>query len=146
MRILGFDYPDDCFYFLEQDMWCRPLDDGRMRVGVSAFGVHLSGDFYMCRPKRAGTAVGQGQTLGIVELSKSIVTVKTPVSGMIEEVNPLLEDTPELIHQDPYGRGWLVVIAADRWQQDLPQLAHGATLAAAATARMRLENIDFPED
>lgn len=143
MRILGFEYPEHRFYLLEHDMWCKELDDGRMQVGVSAFGVYLSGDFFMCRPKPAGTVVEQGRTLGVVELSKAIVTVKTPVSGTIAEVNPLLADTPELIHQDPYGRGWLATIAPNRWLQDLRQLAHGAALEAAARARMRLENIDF---
>jgi glycine cleavage system H protein len=146
VRILGFDYPEDCFYFLEHDMWCRMLADGRMQVGVTAFGVCLSGDFFMCRPKAPGTAVEQGRTLGVVELSKSIVTVKTPVSGTIVEVNPLLADTPEIIHQDPYGRGWLVAIAPNRWLQDLQQLAHGAGLESAAVARMRLENMTFPPE
>lgn len=144
MQILGFDYPDEGFYLLERDMWCRPLADGRLQVGVTSFGIHLSGDFFMCRPKPVGTTVEQGQTLGVAELSKSVVTVKTPVSGTISEINPLLDDTPEIIHQDPYGRGWLVAITPSRWAQDLPQLAHGSDLQAAATARMRLENIQFP--
>ena len=144
MQILGFDYPDEGSYLLERDMWCRPLPDGRLQVGVTTFGIHLSGDFFMCRPKPVGTLVEQGQTLGVAELSKSVVTIKTPVSGTISEINPLLDDTPEIIHQDPYGRGWLVAITPGRWAQDLPQLAHGPGLESAATARMRLENIKFP--
>ncbi|WP_411886590.1 glycine cleavage system protein H [Polaromonas sp. YR568] len=144
MQILGFDYPDECFYLLERDMWCRPLADGRLQVGVTSFGIHLSGDFFMCRPKPVGTTTGQGETLAVAELSKSVVAIKTPVSGAISEINPLLEDTPEIIHQDPYGQGWLVTITPNRWEQDLPQLAHGPQLEAAATARMRLENIKFP--
>jgi glycine cleavage system H protein len=144
MQILGFEYPEAYFYFLEHDMWCCPQEDGTIRVGVSGFGVHLSGDFFMCRPKAPGTVLVQGQTLGVVELSKSIVTVKTPVSGTVVTVNPLLQDMPELIHLDPYERGWLVDIAPDRWEQDLLQLAHGFVLEAAASVRMRLESMQFP--
>lgn len=143
MHILGFDYPDDCYFDLENDMWCRDLGDGRMQVGVSAFGVKISGNyFYMCRPKPVGTVVEQGKTMGVVELSKTVVTIKTPVSGTVVEINPVLEDTPERINQDPYGAGWISVIAANDWEADRARLAHGAALVEAAERRMRLEPVD----
>lgn len=139
MDIEGFAYPADGFYLLEHDMWCRPCGGGRMEVGVTPFGVHLSGDFYMCRAKPVGAVLAQGETVAVAELSKSVVAIKSPLSGEVVEVNPLLEDQPELVHLDPCGRGWLVRIAPARWQEDLPQLAHGEGLAAAARARMALE-------
>lgn len=146
MKVLGFDYPDALHYWLERDLWCQPLPDGRVRVGVTAFGIHLSGDFYMARPKPVGTALRQGQTLAVVELSKSIVAIKTPVSGVVCEVNPLLEDTPEVIHQDPYGAGWLACLTPTHWAEDLAALSHGEALAQAATQRMRLEPVAFPQE
>lgn len=146
MRILGFDYPDDCWFDLEHDMWCRLLTDARVQVGITAFGTHLSDDIYMCRPKSKGTALEQGQTVAVAELSKMVVAIKTPLSGVIAEVNPLLEDTPEVINKDPYGQGWLVCIQPDRWEQDAHNLAHGATLATLAEARMRRERMDFPSE
>lgn len=143
MLILGFDYPDDCYFDLEHDMWCRALGDGRYQVGVSAFGVKISGNyFYMCRPKSVGTELEQGKTMGVVELSKTVVTIKTPVSGTVVEINELLEDKPELIHQDPYGQGWILTIQASDWERDRTQLAHGATLPELAERRMRLEPVD----
>lgn len=146
MKILGFDYPDELYYWLERDMWCRRLDDGRVQVGVSAFGIHISGDFFMCRPKPVGTELEQGQTVAVAELSKSVVAIKSPVSGIVCEVNPLLEDKPELVHRDPYGQGWLVCIQPSRWADDVLNLSFGPALAAAASRRMRLENLDFSED
>jgi len=143
MHILGFDYPDDCYFDLENDMWCRDVGDGRMQVGVSAFGVQISGNyFYMCRPKPVATLVEQGKTMGVVELSKTVVTIRTPVSGTVVETNPALEDTPELINQDPYGAGWICVIQPSDWERDRVRLAHGADLAEAAERRMRLEPVD----
>jgi len=143
MRILGFDYPDDCYFDLENDMWCRAAGDGRYQVGVSAFGVTISGNhFYMCRPKPVGTALEQGKTMGVVELSKTVVTIKTPLSGTVVEINAALEDKPELIHQDPYGQGWIAVIEASDWERDRAQLAHGAALAELAGRRMQREPID----
>lgn len=143
MQILGYDYPDDCYFDLENDMWCRDVGDGRMQVGVSAFGVKISGNyFYMCRPKSVGTEVEQGKTMGVVELSKTVVTIKTPVSGTVVGINEALEDTPELINQDPYGAGWICVIQPSKREDDLARLAHGEALPAQAERRMRLEPVD----
>ncbi len=144
MNLLGFEFPDERFYFLERDMWAAPLPDGRVRVGITTFGVHLSGNFFMCRPKEPGTSVEQGATLAVAELNKSVVTIKTPVSGTVDSVNPLLVDTPEIIERDPYGQGWLVTLNPTRWEQDLTQLAYGTTLRQAMQDRMQLENLDDP--
>lgn len=143
MIILGYDYPDDCYFDLEHDMWCRELGDGRMQIGVSAFGVKISGNyFYMCRPKSVGTEIEQGKTMGVVELSKTVVTIKSPVSGVVVDINAALEDKPELINQDPYGAGWIAVIQASNWEHDRAQLAHGTALVELAERRMRLEPVD----
>ncbi|NML46616.1 glycine cleavage system protein H [Ramlibacter sp. G-1-2-2] len=141
MDVLGFAWPEDCFHFLSHDMWCRPWGDGCMEVGVSAFGVHLSGDFYMCRPKPVGTRVTQGETLAVAELSKCVVAIKSPLTGEVSAVNPLLAETPEVVHLDPFGRGWLVRIAVSRWDADRPQLAHGGGLEAAVRARVQMEDL-----
>lgn len=145
MDILGFSYPDELYYWLERDMWAQRLGDGSVRVGITAFGVHISGAFFMCRPKPVGTVLEQGQTVAVVELNKSVVTVKTPVAGTVREINPLLEAEPELIEKDPYGRGWLVTLEPTGWAGDVPLLHHGAALADAATRRMMRENLDFSE-
>lgn|SRR5690606_10679667 len=137
MEILGFDYPDDAWFLLEEDVWCRPAEDGSLVVGVTAFGIHLAGDFYMCRPKAAGTELAQGEPVAVAELSKSVVAIRSPVSGRVVEANPLLAEAPELVHREPYGRGWLARIAPSRWERDRARLAHGEALRAAAVARMR---------
>ncbi len=143
MIILGFDYPNELYYWLERDMWVRRGPDGLVHVGVTSFGVHISGAFFMCRPKPVGTVLEQGQTVAVVELNKSVVTVKTPVAGTVRVINPLLEDRPELIETDPYGQGWIVSIEPSAWEADVRQLHHGPALVDAAERRMRLENLDF---
>lgn len=145
MNLLGFDYPDELYYWLERDMWARRLPDGLVQIGITAFGVRISGNFFMCRPKPPETELAQGQTVAVVELNKSVVTVKTPVSGVVREVNPVLAERPETIEQDPYGAGWLVTLAPTNWEADLALLHHGAALPEAATRRMQLENLDFSE-
>lgn len=143
MNVLGFAYPDELHYWLERDMWVRQLENGLMQIGITAFGVHISGSFFMCRPKPIGNEVDQGQTIAVVELNKSVVTVKSPVSGTVCATNPLLESQPEKIETDPYGEGWIATLIPSKWHQDQSILAHGETLMQAATRRMQLENLDF---
>jgi len=142
MQIDAYSFPEDRHYWLRDDMWClhvrRDVDD-TVTIGITSFGLHLSGDIFMCRPKRVGTAVKQGETMGVVELSKSVVTIKSPATGEIIEVNPRLAAEPEIIQQDPYGEGWLARMRATRWIDDCAALAHGVDLNAAMLERIRLE-------
>jgi glycine cleavage system H protein len=58
-----------------------------------------------------GTQVRAGEPFGEVESTKSVSDVYSPVSGTVVERNPLLADSPELVNRDPYGEGWMVIIA-----------------------------------
>ena len=57
-----------------------------------------------------GAAVEANQPLGEVESTKSVSDVYSPVTGTIVERNPLIADHPELVNEQPYGDGWLVVV------------------------------------
>ena len=146
MKVLNFEYPDALHYWLERNMWALPLDDGGVRVGITAFGVHISGSFFMCRLKPVGTELLQGQTVALVELNKSVVTVKTPVSGVVRAINPLLMEHPEWIERDPYGQGWLAELTPTRWTEDRACLHHGVSVPEAAMQRMQLENLDLSSE
>ena len=125
MPLNGLAFPADLYYLIEHQVWARPDADGCVTIGITALGIRHSGDIYMCRPKRVGTSLEQGASVGVVELAKSVVSVKTPVSGEVIEVNPLLEDTSERVHQDPYGEGWLARIRLSDWASDQQALLHG---------------------
>ena len=123
--------PDGLYYLIEHQVWARLDAAGAATVGITRLGIALAGEIYMCRVKRPETSIKQGDTLTVVELSKSIVAVKSPVSGRIAAINPALEDHPELVHRDPYGAGWLARLVLSDWPCDLPQLVHGAAVAPA---------------
>ena len=102
-------------------------------VGITALGTRLAGEIYMCRPRALGSAVEQGRSIAVVELAKSIVSVKSPVSGTVVAVNQRLDTEPELVHLDPHGAGWLAQVALSRWDADQGALVHGAAVAPAMT-------------
>jgi glycine cleavage system H protein len=125
MLIAGAELPDTLWYWIDDQTWAMPLEGGRVRVGITALGLKASGDIYMCRPKSVGSEVEQGRSIGVVELSKSIVSVKSPLSGVVTRVNEALEERPELVHQSPYDAGWLVELAPSRLGEDQARLAIG---------------------
>jgi len=125
------DFPQALYYDIESQTWARPETDGSATVGITALGIVLSGEIYMCRPKPVGQVVERGRSVAVVELAKAIVSVKSPLAGTVLEVNPALAERPELVHRDPYGQGWLVRLAPIDWAGDAVRLLHGDAVAPA---------------
>ena len=130
MNVAGFEFPEALFFHAEHQVWARLEGDGTATVGITAMGVGQAGEIYMCRPKQVGAVVHQGQGIAVVELAKSIVSVKSPVSGTVVTVNGQLAATPELVHTDPYGAGWLARLELADWAADAVALLHGDAVVA----------------
>lgn len=124
-------FPENLHYAVEDDTWARAEDDGTFIVGITALGIALSGEIYMCRPKPVGAAVEQGRGIAVAELAKAIVSVKSPLSGEVLAVNEELAQRPELVHRDPYGGGWIARLRALRWDEDRERLVTGAAVRPA---------------
>jgi glycine cleavage system H protein len=101
-------FPDDVRYTKEHE-WAR-LEDGRVRIGVTDFAQDALGDVVYVDLPETGTAVHANEAFGEVESTKSVSDVYSPISGTIVERNPLIEDSPELVNQQPYEDGWLIVV------------------------------------
>jgi glycine cleavage system H protein len=101
-------YPEDLRYTSEHE-WARREGDS-VRVGITHFAQDSLGDIVYVDIPGPGTAVGAGQPFGEVESTKSVSDLFSPVTGEIVERNGALEEAPELVNQDPYGEGWMVVI------------------------------------
>jgi glycine cleavage system H protein len=105
------EYPDELRYSKEHE-WARREDDGRIRVGITDFAQDALGDVVYVQLPEPGTEVTAGQAFGEVESTKSVSDVYAPVTGRVVERNAALEDSPELVNQQPYGDGWLIAIEA----------------------------------
>lgn len=131
MKAAGLEFPDDLHYLVEHQVWARLEGDGIATVGITALGIVQAGEIYMARPKTVGSVVEPGRSIGVVELAKSIVSVKSPVRGTVVAVNPRLAESPELVHGDPYGEGWLARVALADFEADRAALLHGEAVIAA---------------
>ncbi len=103
------DYPEDLKYTSEHE-WAAVEDGDRLRVGITDFAQDALGDVVYVEVPEEGTEVRAGEPFGEVESTKSVSDIYSPVSGTVVERNPRLGEAPELVNQDPYGEGWLVVI------------------------------------
>ena len=114
-------FPAELHYDVAHQTWARPEADGSVTVGITALGIRLSGEIYMCRPKPVGQTVERGRSVAVVELAKSIVSVKSPVGGEVLAVNEGLANEPERVHLDPYGSGWIARLAPSNWAADMAE-------------------------
>jgi len=105
------EVPNDRRYTKDHE-WARS-DGGHVVVGITDFAQDQLGDVVFVGLPEPGTEVQANQPLGEVESTKSVSDVYSPVSGKVREKNAEVEQNPELINEDPYGRGWLVSIEAD---------------------------------
>jgi glycine cleavage system H protein len=100
--------PDDRQYTVEHE-WAKD-DGGRIVVGITFYAQDQLGDVVFVGLPEPGSEVTAGEPLGEVESTKSVSDVYSPVTGRVAEKNLEVEQNPELVNSDPYGRGWLVVI------------------------------------
>jgi len=105
------EFPEDLRYTKEHE-WVREDTPGRVRIGITDFAQDALGDVVYVDVPEVGTKVEADRPFSEVESTKSVSDVFAPVSGSVIERNPLLEERPELVNEQPYGDGWLVVLEA----------------------------------
>ncbi len=103
-----FRFPKDLSYS-DAGLWMRREGD-LFRLGLSDFAQQRNGDVAFANLMPPGTALAVDDEIGSIETVKVNLSLPSPVKGNILEVNSGLEESPEWINQDPYGRGWMVVI------------------------------------
>lgn len=104
-------YPADLRYTREHE-WAR-IEGKRARIGITHYAQDQLGDVVFVELPKVGTRVRQAQSFGVVESVKAVSDLFAPLSGEVVEVNAGLTDRPEQINQDPYGAGWMIVIALE---------------------------------
>ena len=115
-----FRVAKDCFYNGE-GVWAR-LEGDRVKIGLSDFVQQRSGDVAFAEVKPKGTRVNFDDEIAVVETIKVNISFSSPVAGTVVEVNPAMDEAPEVINEDPYGEGWLVVIKPEDWESDSQRL------------------------
>ena len=102
------EVPKDLLYTREHE-WLK-VDGTKGVVGITHFAQDQLGDVVFVEVPALGTELATENTFGVVESVKTVSDLYAPVSGKVASVNKDLEANPELVNQDPYGKGWMIEI------------------------------------
>ena len=109
---MSLTYPDDRTYHAEH-LWAKPEADGTMLVGNTDYAQDQLGGVIFVDLPAVGDHFKQGVSCASIESVKITSDAIIPISGEIVAINDGLADTPELLNDDPYGKGWLVRVKPD---------------------------------
>lgn len=106
-QLRGCDFPDALLYHPESHLWFAPLGEDRYRVGVSHFGIALSGEILLFTPKPTGVELDAGRGFGLLEAGKTVFPVKTPFAARLVQANADLDPSARAMNRTPFT-AWLV--------------------------------------
>ena len=98
--------------------WMQVEQKNRVRVGLTDYLQQHSGDVTFISVNPVGTKLNAGDDFAEFETIKTVLVLPSPVSGIVIEINPAIELTPEIINQDSYGEGWLALISPSNLEED----------------------------
>ena len=104
-------FPDDVSYHKEHS-WVK-VSGKKAKIGISYYAQETLGDIVYVDIPEIDSTVDAGAELTQIESTKTTSSVISPVSGTVLEFNEELGDSPEIINEDPYDKGWIVVVEMD---------------------------------
>lgn len=107
--------------YTESDIWVKIQDNGSL-IGITDFLQKRAGDAIFVELPQEGRTVKRGDEISSLETIKAIVSVTSPLNGVVAEVNSALKAKPELINEDPYGEAWLVLVSPTHLEEDRQSL------------------------
>lgn len=110
-EIEGLKFPSNINYSAEH-VWAKK-EGGIYKAGITDFAQDRLGEIVYIDLPEEGEFIQQGEEFGTVESMKTISELFMPLSGEIVEVNGRLADEPEIVNQDPYGKGWMICIKTE---------------------------------
>ena len=102
------NFPTNVKYTNEHE-WIR-LEGDEAYVGITDYAQDQLGDIVFVDVTTEGETLDKGEVFGTIEVVKTVSDLFLPTGGEVLEINPALEEHPELVNKDPYGEGWLIKI------------------------------------
>lgn len=89
--------------------WCR-VEGEYAYIGITDFAQSELGDIVFVDIPTEGETIAAGDVFGSIEAVKTVSDAFSPVSGVVEEINPAIDADPALVNKDPYGEGWMIKV------------------------------------
>jgi glycine cleavage system H protein len=95
--------------YTKEHEWAR-IEGNRVVVGVTAHAQEALGDVVYVELPKVGATLTAGKQFGVIESTKAVSDLYSPLTGKVVKVNDALTDSPQTINSDPYGAGWIVEV------------------------------------
>jgi glycine cleavage system H protein len=140
--VRGCHLPDDLLYDVENHIWYTELGDGTVRLGMTTVATAMAGQLVAFTPKRVGRSVKAGKSCATIESGKWVGPAKSAADGEVVAVNDALVANPALANEDPYDKGWMVVLRPEAWDSVKTTLTPGSAVAGPYEAKMDADGFE----
>lgn len=105
------NFPNELKYTADHE-WVR-INGNEAVIGITDFAQSELGEIVYVDVNTEGEKIDRNEVFGSIEAVKTVSDLMMPMTGEVLEVNAELEDAPELVNEDPYGKGWIIKIAIE---------------------------------
>lgn len=134
--VRGCHLPDDLLYDVPNHIWFREAGDGNVKLGMTTVATAMAGQLVAYTPKKVGRKVEAGKSCATVESGKWVGPAKSAAAGEVVAINEELSAKPSIANEDPYDKGWLVMLKPDDWPSVKATLTPGSQVAGPYEAKM----------
>ena len=135
-NVRGCNLPDDRLYDVDNHIWFTEVGDGTVKIGMTTVATAMAGQLVAFTPKKVGRSVKAGKSCATIESGKWVGPAKSAAAGEVVAVNEDLVGNPSLANDDPYDKGWLVILQPEDWASVKGGLTPGSEVAAPYEAKM----------
>lgn len=108
-------------YYSKDHLWVS-VEKKLARTGITDYAQKSLHEVVLVELPSVGSETKKGESFGIAESVKAVSDLIAPLSGVVKEVNEELRDKPELLNEDPYGSGWILILEPKRLDEELKTL------------------------
>ena len=120
VKVDDYEVAEGLFYHKEH-LWVR-IEDGKARIGMTNFALIQLREIVWVELPNVGTTITQNEVFGSMESVKATQDLVAPISGVIKEVNEALKSKPKILNEDPYGEGWILIMAPTNVDSELKEI------------------------
>jgi glycine cleavage system H protein len=120
VKVDGYEVKEGLYY--SKDYFWVKIENGKARMGITDYAQKQLREIVYAELPSAGGTIKQNEPFGSVESVKAVSDLIAPLSGTIEQVNEEVTSKPEILNEDPYGKGWLLVVSPSNLDEELKNL------------------------
>ena len=120
VKVEAYEVPEG-LYFSKDFEWVK-VEGDKIRMGITDYAQKALREIVYAELPSVGTEVKQNEPFGTLESVKAVSDLVSAISGTIQEVNDEVQSKPETLNEDPYGKGWLLVVKPSNLQAELAKI------------------------